>query len=113
MKPSFPLITAHSGFDGTEPNTVESAVIGIEAGADFIEVDVRATKDNIAVSFHDEIITAGSRGSFRISDLTFAELVALVDNGELSPSQRTRIVRVEELIEAVRARGLSQPGSER
>ncbi len=50
------LILAHRG--GTEPteNTLEAFKISIAQGADIIETDIRATKDGIAVLFHDELI---------------------------------------------------------
>jgi len=50
------LVLAHRG--GTEPteNTIEAFRIAIDAGADIIETDIRATKDGIAVLFHDELI---------------------------------------------------------
>ena len=50
------LILAHRG--GTEPteNTLEAFKISIAQGVDIIETDIRATKDGIAVLFHDELI---------------------------------------------------------
>ncbi|OQP06094.1 hypothetical protein B1691_17245, partial [Geobacillus sp. 47C-IIb] len=51
-----PLITAHTGCMNTPPNSIESILEGIKAGADIIEVDVRATKDGVAVLLHDEKI---------------------------------------------------------
>jgi glycerophosphoryl diester phosphodiesterase len=50
------LILAHRG--GTVPteNTLEAFKIAIAEGADIIETDIRATKDGVAVLFHDEII---------------------------------------------------------
>ena len=49
-------ILAHRG--GTIPteNTLEAFKISIAQGADIIETDIRATKDGIAVLFHDELI---------------------------------------------------------
>ncbi|MCK4543876.1 MAG: glycerophosphodiester phosphodiesterase [Spirochaetales bacterium] len=105
MNSSFPLITAHSGFDNTQANTIESVLIGIEAGADFIEVDVRATKDDIAVLFHDETITTRSHGPLKINNLTFPELIELEKNNEILHRQRIKITRIEEVIEAAKNRG--------
>lgn len=50
------LVLAHRG--GTEPteNTIEAFKIAIAQGADIIETDIRATKDGLAVLFHDELI---------------------------------------------------------
>lgn len=50
------VVLAHRG--GTVPteNTIEAFQLAIDAGADIIETDIRATKDGIAVLFHDEPI---------------------------------------------------------
>jgi glycerophosphoryl diester phosphodiesterase len=50
------VILAHRG--GTVPteNTIEAFHVAVDAGADIIETDIRATKDGIAVLFHDEAI---------------------------------------------------------
>lgn len=72
----WPLITAHSGCLNTPPNSIASVLAGLEAGADVIEVDVRATKDGVVVLLHDEHVTT-SNGSKRVQDLTFEEWKSL------------------------------------
>lgn len=47
-------IIAHTGCEGTPYNTAESCQAGFDAGADMLEVDVRATKDGAAVLYHDD-----------------------------------------------------------
>ncbi|MCI3921099.1 glycerophosphodiester phosphodiesterase [Paenibacillus sp. TRM 82003] len=47
-------IIAHTGCEDTPYNTVVSCQVGYDAGADVLEVDVRATKDGDAVLFHDD-----------------------------------------------------------
>ncbi len=51
------LIIAHRGspIDAKE-NTIESFEKALLAGADMIEFDVRRTKDNVLIAFHDETI---------------------------------------------------------
>lgn len=44
-----PLITAHSGCMGTAPNSLQSVAAGLRAGAEVIEVDVRMTRDGVAL----------------------------------------------------------------
>lgn len=44
---------AHTGCDGTPYNSIASCQAGYDAGAEVLEVDVRETKDNVAVLFHD------------------------------------------------------------
>ena len=51
-------IIAHRGASklaGTD-NTIESFSLAIELGADFVEMDVRQTKDKKLIVFHDDII---------------------------------------------------------
>lgn len=47
-------ITAHSGCDGTAPDSVESIITGLRNGADGVEVDVRLDCDGHLVLSHDE-----------------------------------------------------------
>ncbi|WP_166244047.1 glycerophosphodiester phosphodiesterase [Paenibacillus turpanensis] len=47
-------VIAHTGCEGTPYNSVESCEAGFEAGADVLEVDVRSSKDGVAVLFHDD-----------------------------------------------------------
>lgn len=48
------LIIGHRGAAGLAPeNTLESLHIGLEAGADILEFDIRLTKDGIPVLSHD------------------------------------------------------------
>ncbi|MFB9758984.1 glycerophosphodiester phosphodiesterase [Ectobacillus funiculus] len=68
-----PLITAHTGCMNTRPNSIESVIEGIKAGADIIEVDIRATKDGVIVLAHDEHIST-EHGVKRIADLSVEEL---------------------------------------
>ncbi|MDJ0690689.1 MAG: glycerophosphodiester phosphodiesterase [Xenococcaceae cyanobacterium MO_188.B32] len=64
------MIVAHRGFaDNCRENTLESYRRAIEVGADAIELDVRKTKDDISILFHDELI-----GEKRINRLTYEEI---------------------------------------
>lgn len=48
------LVIGHRGAAGLAPeNSIEALHAGIEAGADMLEFDVRLTKDNILVIYHD------------------------------------------------------------
>lgn len=62
----WPQIIAHTGCEGTPDNTLESSLAGRNAGAEVLEVDVRATKDGICVLYHDD------HPSF--AELTYEEL---------------------------------------
>jgi len=105
MNSFYTLITAHTGSDNTLPNTLESVVTGMESGADFVEVDVRSTRDSVVVLFHDDHIVTRDSGEVRINDLTFSELNTLVINNAISNSSITEIIKLEEAISIVKNYG--------
>lgn len=78
MKQGFPLIVAHNGYDNTPLNSLTSIISGIKKGADYIEIDIRVTKDGIPVLFHDDHIITENGGFMKISELLFSELEDLI-----------------------------------
>jgi glycerophosphoryl diester phosphodiesterase len=74
-----PLVTAHTGCLNTLPNSIQSVIEGLNAKADIIEVDVRTTKDGVAVLLHDEEIKT-PRGMRKVQDLSYEELDHLNKN---------------------------------
>ena len=70
----FPSITAHTGCEGTAYNTLQSAIVGISSGADFVEVDVRATIDGTAVLSHNDALLASDDETVQISKTPYSEL---------------------------------------
>lgn len=70
-----PLIMAHRGDSAHFPeNTIPSMESAVEVGIDVLETDVRLTKDDELVLFHDEDMqrTTGKQGTIR--DRTLEEL---------------------------------------
>ena len=68
-------VTAHRGNQARFPeNTIPSFKSGIEVGADWIELDVRKTKDGKLVVIHDEDTGRIGNVNLRISETTFSEL---------------------------------------
>lgn len=71
-----PLVVGHRGLPSREPaNTIASIEAARAAGADVIEVDVRATRDGVLVLHHD-----ASLGRKRVRKLTFDEARARARN---------------------------------
>jgi glycerophosphoryl diester phosphodiesterase len=70
------LIVAHRGspIDAKE-NTIESFEKALASGADMIEFDVRRTKDNVLIAFHDEMIQGHP-----IKELTYAGISQMAKN---------------------------------
>ncbi|MFM8522933.1 MAG: glycerophosphodiester phosphodiesterase [Actinomycetota bacterium] len=82
-------IFAHPGFSYKFKESTLSAYQGaIDVGADGLECDVRLTKDNVAVCFHDRNTKRIAGVNRRISSLTLNELREI-----------TEVVTLEELLE--------------
>jgi glycerophosphoryl diester phosphodiesterase len=58
-------------------NTLPSLEAAIEAGADVVEIDIRATGDHQFVLFHDDGLACRTEGSGRISEHSVSELKTL------------------------------------
>jgi len=80
------LVLAHRGFRGLVPeNTMSAARKAFETGADYWELDVAASSDEVLVVLHDESLvrTTDARRRFSdkapwsVYDFTFAELESL------------------------------------
>ncbi len=73
--PETPRILAHRGLAlGVPENTIAAFEKAIAAGAAYIETDVNATADGIAVAVHDPTLERVADRPDRIADLTLAEL---------------------------------------
>lgn len=69
------VIAHRGGITKYHENTIHSFKHAIELGADFIEFDIRKTKDNIIIIHHD----AGINGRL-ISNLTYSEIQSIATN---------------------------------
>lgn len=67
-----PILTMHSGANNTEENSKEYLNSCINSRAQYLEVDVRKTKDDILVLYHDSEIE-----SKPIIDNTYEELLSI------------------------------------
>ena len=93
MMDRLPLVTAHTGCEGTPENSLESLRAGLEAGADTVEIDVRGTRDGSVVLMHDDYVEyEGQRRA--VEELTLSEI-----NDALSPPA----ILLEEAFEAFAA----------
>ncbi len=68
-------------------NTVAAVERAIEKGFDFVEIDVRKTRDGVLVCCHDDYISNVTTGTGNISDLTYEEIcrhdMTIRSNGRL------------------------------
>jgi glycerophosphoryl diester phosphodiesterase len=94
------LVVAHRGASSEEPeNTIAAFRAAAEAGADVIELDVRATSDGIPVILHDADVAATTDGSGQVHDLTLAQVKRLDASGGRGPRQE--IPTLAEAVEAI------------
>ena len=69
------IIVAHRGASGMAPeNTMEAYRLGVEVGADAIELDVHLTADGQLAVIHDETLDRTTDRSGRVADLTMDEI---------------------------------------
>lgn len=80
-------VTAHRGSSLKAPeNSISSIRFAIEEKADFAEIDVQTTKDNVVVLFHDTNLKRIAKNNNAIKDLTYEE-VSKIDNGSYFNSE--------------------------
>jgi glycerophosphoryl diester phosphodiesterase len=91
---------AHRGapVGATAPEgTIEAFRDAIDAGADWLEFDVRTTRDGVLVVLHDDTVDRTTSGTGRIGDLSLEEVQALDAGGG------TRVPTVREVVDLAKA----------
>ena len=68
------IVLAHRGGTNPTENTIQAITKALEAGTDVIETDIQATKDGVAVLFHDDTIERLTGKNIRVDELDWAEL---------------------------------------
>lgn len=72
------VVIAHRGPHEVEPeNTLAAFRKGIEIGCDYVELDVRRTKDGALVLMHDSTVNSKTDGKGAVADMTLDEIRAL------------------------------------
>jgi len=92
-------VVGHRGARSCAPeNTLGSIRAAKACGADFVEVDVRLSKDGRLVVIHDETVDRTTDGSGRVEDLTLEEIKLLdAGLGERVPTLAEAVALVGEL----------------
>lgn len=82
------VFAAHRGYTANHPeNSMASFKAGVRQHADYLEMDVQATKDGRFAIMHDETIDRTTTGTGRIINKTWAQLrQARLSDGEHVPS---------------------------
>src|SRR3954453_8427155 len=75
-------ISAHRGAKTVAPeNTIAAYEAAVKAGADYIELDVRRTRDGKLVIMHDSTVDRTTNGHGAVADLT-SEGIETLDAGQ-------------------------------
>ncbi|MBX2833534.1 MAG: glycerophosphoryl diester phosphodiesterase [Micavibrio sp.] len=70
-----PRIIGHRGAAAYAPeNTIVGIHTAADMGVDWVELDVKLTKDNIPILFHDDTLDRTTNGSGNVADLTLKEV---------------------------------------
>src|SRR5664279_5490013 len=73
------IVIAHRGDHTQVPeNTIAAFNEGIKNGVDYVEMDLRTTKDSVLVIMHDASVDRITNGKGKVSDLTYAEIKQLI-----------------------------------
>jgi len=82
------IVIAHRGNHTRLPeNTIAAFTEGINIGVDYVEVDLRTTKDSVLVVMHDATVDRMTNGKGKISELTYAEIRQLKIPGKNTAAQ--------------------------
>jgi len=73
-----PKIIGHRGCASYAPeNTVEAIHTAADMGVEWVELDVKLTKDDIPILFHDDMLERTTNGSGAVKDFTLKDLKEL------------------------------------
>lgn len=100
-------VVAHRGaHEGIPENTLAAYRRAIELGCDFVEIDVRRTRDGKFVSIHNATVDAYVEGiSGRVSEFTVAELKRMDIGRRVGPEWvEERIPTLEEILQLCRGK---------
>lgn len=94
------VVVGHRGCAALEPeNTLRGFRRALALGCDYVETDVRLTRDGQLVLMHDETVDRTTDGRGRVAELALAEIRALDAGGE------ERVPILAELLELLRSEG--------
>ncbi|MEM9468819.1 MAG: glycerophosphodiester phosphodiesterase family protein [Pseudomonadota bacterium] len=103
-----PKVIGHRGAAAYAPeNTIEGIHTAADMGVEWVELDVKLTKDDIPVIFHDDTLERTTNGSGAIAEMTYDDLKQLECGSWFADSfTGIKIPTLEEAIEALIDRDL-------
>jgi glycerophosphoryl diester phosphodiesterase len=99
-------IIAHRGASGIAPeNTMPAFEAAVAAKADYIELDVHLSKDNVVIVMHDYSVDRTTNGTGLIAELD-SDYIETLDAGEKFGAQfkGTKVPFLEEVIQTINGR---------
>lgn len=108
MSLKLPKIIGHRGACGYAPeNTIESIHTAADMGVEWVELDVKLTKDQVPVIFHDDELDRVTNGSGPVAQITYDDLSQLECGSWFSDSfAGSKIPTLEEALDAILERDL-------
>lgn len=108
MSIKLPKVIGHRGCAGYAPeNTIEGIHTAADMGVEWVELDVKLTKDHVPILFHDETLERTTNGHGAIKDLTLKELKDLEAGSWFADSfTGITVPTLEEALDAIIERGL-------
>ena len=103
-----PRIIGHRGAAAYAPeNTLEGLYTAADMGIDWVEFDVKLTKDQVPILFHDDTLDRTTNGSGPVAEKTLEEIRELEAGSWFSDSfSGIRIPTLEEAVEVLLERNL-------
>ena len=96
-------LVAHRGYSAQAPeNTVPAIQKAAEYGFDYVEIDIRQTKDGVWVLMHDEDIKTVCDKTGKLSSYTYYDLVAcnIVRGANIDEYENLKVPTLEQALKA-------------
>lgn len=75
MRLNLPKVIGHRGAAAYAPeNTLEGIATAADLGVEWVEFDVKLTKDSVPILFHDETLDRTTNGSGNVADVTYEDI---------------------------------------
>jgi glycerophosphoryl diester phosphodiesterase len=104
---AFPAIVAHRGASSTRPeNTMSSFAEALRLGAPIVELDVRLSRDGVAVVMHDATVDRTTDGTGAVHELDARALAGLNAGTPEAPEPPPRLAEVLDLASGTAALAL-------
>ncbi|MDR2407960.1 MAG: glycerophosphodiester phosphodiesterase family protein [Bacteroidales bacterium] len=105
---NYTLIAAHRGYWADFPeNSIGSYLSAIEIGADIVEMDVRLTKDDVMVIFHDACLDRVTSGYGRLRDEYWGYVSELYLRDNLGNVTDYRVLKLSEALDALKGKAVA------